>query len=136
MTGLLVLSACDLRARSIPAGVALALNAALVLTSLFSGNLQLPAAFSGLLPAFLSFIFTLPDRSSFGLGDIWILAMIGFSEGIESTICILFLAAVLAAVYGFVHSGKDFRQEKIPFIPFLCAATGGVVLCREFLFTG
>ncbi len=48
MAGLLVLSVCDLRTRSIPAGLTLALNAALFLTSVVSGTLRLPAAFSGL----------------------------------------------------------------------------------------
>ncbi|MGI5990629.1 MAG: prepilin peptidase [Lachnospiraceae bacterium] len=135
MTGLLVLSVWDLRTRCIPAGIALALSAALVLTSFLSGTLQLPAAFSGLLPAFLSFVFTIPDRDSFGLGDVWVLALIGFTEGLESTICILILAAVMAAVYGLIHSGNYFRKQSIPFVPFLCAATGCVVLCRAFVFT-
>ena len=129
--GLLVLSVCDLRTRCIPVGFTLALNAAIFLTSFVSGNLQLPAAFSGLLPAFFSILFSLPDQRNFGAGDIWVLAMIGFSEGLESTILILFLAACLSAAYGFIHVGRNFRRLRIPFVPFLSIAAGGVILCRE-----
>jgi leader peptidase (prepilin peptidase)/N-methyltransferase len=131
MTGLLALSVCDLRTRSIPAGLTLALSAALFLTSVFTGTLRLPAAFSGLLPAFLSFLFTLPDRRKFGSGDIWVLAVIGFSEGLEKTVLIFLTAAVLAAILCFVRQGSAFRKLEIPFIPFLAIAAGGVVFCCD-----
>ena len=44
MTGLLVLSVCDLRTRSIPAGLNLALNYALLLTAICQGTLMMQAA--------------------------------------------------------------------------------------------
>ncbi|MCH3987884.1 MAG: A24 family peptidase [Lachnospiraceae bacterium] len=131
MAGLLVLSVCDLRTRSIPAGLTLALNAALFLTSVVSGTLRLPAAFSGLLPAFLSFLFTLPDRRKFGAGDIWVLAAVGIVEGAEKTMLIFLTAALLAAFYGVLRCGSRFRKLEVPFIPFLTAAAGGVVLCQD-----
>ena len=131
MTGLLVLSVCDLRTRSIPAGLTLALNAALLLTAICQGTLRLPAAFSGLLPAFLSFLLTLPDRRKFGTGDVWVLAAIGLSEGLERTMLIFLAAALLAAIYGIVRKGNSFRTLEVPFVPFLAVAAGGVVFCHD-----
>ncbi len=67
------------------------------------------------------------DREAMGFGDVTLMAMIGAFLGWQACLFIFFLAPLAALVVGLVQLIL-FRDQEIPYGPFLCMATVAVIV--------
>jgi len=67
------------------------------------------------------------DREAMGFGDVTLMAMIGAFLGWQACLFIFFLAPLAALAVGLVQV-IFLRDQEIPYGPFLCLATAGVIV--------
>jgi leader peptidase (prepilin peptidase)/N-methyltransferase len=68
-------------------------------------------------------------KEAMGMGDVKLMAMIGAVLGWQLTILVLFLSALLGAIYGAIRLAFT-GDTKIPYGPFLSVAAGGILIMR------
>ncbi len=66
-------------------------------------------------------------KTGFGLGDIKLLGALGFFFGLKSIIVIMILSVVISSLFGIIfliiRAIKKFKEEYIPFGPFIVTST-------------
>ena len=84
----------------------------------------------GLLPGALVVLLAFLSRQAIGYGDGMILGACGCWLGMKRTLEIFFLASVGAAVFAgiLLLRKKADRKDRLPFLPFLAAAQGAVLV--------
>lgn len=71
------------------------------------------------------------SKEALGMGDVWVIGSILFVMGVMEGMAVLFLAFLMAAVYGGVMwlGKKNGKDKTFPFVPFLfLGVVGGVCI--------
>ena len=85
-----------------------------------------------LIPGMLLFIICRATTGAIGVGDVYVMLLLGLMLGFGNTMTLLFVSMMITALYGIcvmILKGTS-RKESLPYMPFLL---GGYVL---MLFTG
>ena len=124
---LLFLSVCDIRKKEIPLWAVGILGGGLLVFRIWQKTGLLPLA-SGLLPGVVVLLLSVWSRGKIGFGDGLALCALGLGYTLETTLGILGLALVLAAVGAMMLliTKRAGRDREMPFLPYL---TMGYVMC-------
>jgi leader peptidase (prepilin peptidase)/N-methyltransferase len=122
VTILLLLAFIDFKTMLIPYWSIIALFPAGLLLAFFSQDVSWPARIIGFVSAgiFLLLIVIL-SQGGMGIGDVKLMAVIGFCLGWKATFLALFLASLIGGTVGLgiLAGGKGNLKTEIPFGPFL-----------------
>lgn len=119
---LLAASVRDIRTRKVSAKAALAVALPTAVWHLFAQGKNFAWA-AGLLPGIVLIAISGISRQAIGLGDGWVVAVIGLCLGFHGAADILMMALFLSfpvALYYLVCK-KAGRKKALPFVPCLCA---------------
>ncbi|MCR5508900.1 MAG: prepilin peptidase [Lachnospiraceae bacterium] len=85
------------------------------------GPLSIAAAF---IPGVVLLMVSLFTGEAIGRGDVYMIGVLGFMQGLERTVIILFFSMVMTAVFGAacIVTGKGNRKSTLPYAPFLLTA--------------
>lgn len=127
---LLIVSITDLRARKISKTVTflclLGIIISFIMERKMPGILSLSGIAVGLFLVGLSII----TKGAIGIGDGIVFCMTGFSLGFVdnfSLLCMSLLGGGIVSIFLIVFK-KAGRKDRIPFVPFICIAYGGMFL--------
>lgn len=78
----------------------------------------------GLLPGIVLGILSFASKGKIGMGDVFIILLMGWYFGLDLTICVLMGAFMLAAMFGMVLLclKRAKKNTCLPFLPFLTAS--------------
>lgn len=81
---------------------------------------------TGCIPGLLLLAFSLLSKGQVGLGDVWIVLIMGLQMGVAATLGILWGAIFMLSVWGFlfqnVRGKTDCEKLVLPMVPFLFLA--------------
>lgn len=79
---------------------------------------------SGLIPGFLLLLISRIFKESVGMGDVYVVMLLGLMLGFEKTFTILFVSMLMTAAFGLICMafGRRNRKDSLPYIPFLLGA--------------
>lgn len=86
--------------------------------------------FSGLIPGLILLVICRFSGEAVGLGDVYVVMLIGLMLGFEKTFSVLFLSMLMTALFGLVCmvTGSRSRKDSLPYIPFVLAAFSILIL--------
>ena len=79
---------------------------------------------SSLIPGSVLFIISRLTKEAIGMGDVYVMLLLGFMMGFANTAALLFVSMFIASVFGILlmlFKGKS-RKETLPYMPFLLGA--------------
>lgn len=79
---------------------------------------------SGLVPGLILLVVSRLSKEAVGMGDVYVVLLLGVMLGFEKTFAVLFVSMLLTAAYGLICMalGSRSRKDSLPYIPFLLGA--------------
>ena len=79
---------------------------------------------AGLIPGLILLAVNRITKGAVGLGDVYVILLLGVMLGFEKTFTILFLSMVMTALFGLacMALGNRNRKDSLPYMPFVLAA--------------
>lgn len=79
---------------------------------------------AGLIPGFILFAINRITGEAIGMGDVYVILLLGLMLGFEKTFTVLFLSMMMTAGYGLICMalGSRSRKDSLPYIPFVLGA--------------
>ena len=84
----------------------------------------------GLIPGLFLFAICRITKEAVGMGDVYVILLLGLMTGFEKTFAVLFLSMVMTALTGLacIAFGSRKKKDSLPYIPFVLGAFVSVMI--------
>ncbi len=78
----------------------------------------------GLIPGLFLLVICRITKEAVGMGDVYVVLLLGLMTGFEKTFAVLFLSMVMTALFGLacIALGSRKKKDSLPYIPFVLSA--------------
>ncbi|MCR5358235.1 MAG: prepilin peptidase [Lachnospiraceae bacterium] len=95
------------------------------------GALSIAASF---VPGIILFVINRATHGAVGLGDVYMILILGFMMGAEKITVLIFVSMMMTALFGIIYmiTGRGGRRDSLPYAPFLLVSMVLILIFLKF----